>query len=361
MSERTNTAKWIESRQRWQISVQRDGKRRTFVSSKSGRTGQREANAKADAWLDSGADEISPTTRVETLYTAFLEGKQRTTSISNFKPMESRWRCWIKPQIGGLKIGRLTEGHLEDILDTALAAGRSKKFLQNLRGDLSAFCKWCRKHKYCNLSVEDVEIPKGAKAGERRILQPADLATLFRSDLTMYRGEMQPDPMINAYRFAVLTGLRPGELIGLRWSDCVGVQINLCRAVNVYGEITAGKNENARRPVYLSELARQVLEDQRRVTGGTGSVFCIAREKTLYASWRRYCTANDIPHTSLYELRHTFVSMADALPEGQLKKIVGHSKSMDTYGIYAHGVTGEGEQISVNLGAIFGQILAAGK
>lgn len=51
---RTNTAKWVESAQRGQINVQKDGKRKTFTSTKPGRTGQREANAKADAWLDDG-------------------------------------------------------------------------------------------------------------------------------------------------------------------------------------------------------------------------------------------------------------------------------------------------------------------
>lgn len=40
--ERTNTAKWIETQQRWQIKVQRDGQRRAFCSSTPGRAGQRE-------------------------------------------------------------------------------------------------------------------------------------------------------------------------------------------------------------------------------------------------------------------------------------------------------------------------------
>lgn len=51
---RTNTAKWIESSGRWQINVQKDGIRKTFVSSKPGRTGQAEANRKADQWFDDG-------------------------------------------------------------------------------------------------------------------------------------------------------------------------------------------------------------------------------------------------------------------------------------------------------------------
>ena len=54
MGRRTNTAVWIEKAQRWQIKVQKNGERKAFCSAKPGRTGQREANRKADAWLDEG-------------------------------------------------------------------------------------------------------------------------------------------------------------------------------------------------------------------------------------------------------------------------------------------------------------------
>ena len=52
MGKRTNTASW--NGKQWRIAVQKDGQRRYFYSSTQGRAGQREANAKADAWLDSG-------------------------------------------------------------------------------------------------------------------------------------------------------------------------------------------------------------------------------------------------------------------------------------------------------------------
>lgn len=47
MKERTNTAKWLEKQNRWQIAVQKDGVRKTFTSSRPGREGQREANPHA--------------------------------------------------------------------------------------------------------------------------------------------------------------------------------------------------------------------------------------------------------------------------------------------------------------------------
>ena len=54
MSKRVNTAIWDAKYKRWKINVQKNGQRRTFYSSIAGIKGRREANAKADAWLDDG-------------------------------------------------------------------------------------------------------------------------------------------------------------------------------------------------------------------------------------------------------------------------------------------------------------------
>ena len=72
----------MENQKRWQIKVQKNGERKTFTSSKPGRTGQREANAKADAWLDGGI--INPNIRCEKIYQDYieaqkLEGKRKAT------------------------------------------------------------------------------------------------------------------------------------------------------------------------------------------------------------------------------------------------------------------------------------------
>lgn len=357
MGKRTNTAQWVESRQRWQINVQKDGVRKTFISVKSGRAGQREANAKADAWLDDSVANTSA--KIAALYPQFLEAKRATTSYSNYRPMEGRWRNKIEPRIGHKAIGRLTCGDLQDLLDHALADGYSRKSLQNLRADLAAFLKWARKHRYTSLTAEDLEISKAAKKGKRHILQPKDVLILLNVDTTIYRGRRVVEEYINAYRLEALTGLRPGEINGLVWEDWQGDRIELQRAINTYGEETTGKNENAQRVIYLSSVARQILEAQHSLTGPCGSIFRITNLQNYHAHWKRYCQANGLPAITPYEIRHTFVSISDSLPEGQLKKLVGHSKSMDTYGVYAHTVDGEGEEITRNLDAIFDRLLGS--
>ena len=224
---------------------------------------------------------------------------------------------------------------------------------------MCAFLKWARRNRYTTLTGEDLEISKAAQKGQKRILQPKDVLILFNVDTTILRKNKAVEDYINAYRLEVLTGLRPGEINGLAWGDWHGDRLELRRAINCYGETTTGKNDNARRVVYLSSLARQVLEDQYRITGPKGSVFCISNLQHYHSRWKRYCKVNGLPDIAPYEIRHTFVSISDALPEAQMKKLVGHSQSMDTYGVYGHEVQGEGEEISRNLDAIFSKILSA--
>ena len=339
MSKRTNTAVWQEKFSRWRVAVQKDGQRRYFYSSLPGRTGQREANRKADAWLEDGIG--AKVGRVEDVYKLWIEGLKQTTSASNYEPIESRWRTWVLPIIGKKRVNALTDADLQAIINKAHAAGKSRKTLQSLAGDLRAFCKYCRKSKLSTYLPEDVQIPASARLKGKKVLQPDDLIKLFSIDTTLYRGKRVHDDYINAYRFAVLTGLRPGELLGLRWADIKGSTVNISRAINVKGVETRGKNENACRSFVLPDfvlpdVAKAVLEAQRAITGHCESVFCLETERRFYKRWKVYCAANDLQPVSLYELRHSFVSAIKTLPAGEVKALVGHSQDILAAG-NAHG------------------------
>lgn len=361
MGKRVNTAVWLEKQQRWQIKVQKDGVRRTFTSAKPGRTGQREANRKADLWLDEGIS--STTKRCSELWEEFLISVKATAGSSYVEQVEKFGRNYILPVIGVRRIGDLSAGMLQDVLNRAYKEGclnpdgkrksagnLSRKTLQGIRGVEMAFVKWARQHQYTSLRPEDeVVVPKGARTKGKRILQPDSLRILLSTDTRVIRGKVETDENIHAYRLAVMTGLRPGELLGLRVGDVAGNRLHLSRAINTLNEETSGKNENALRvlilhPLAVAELKAQLQQRAFEEGGLTedGPIFLLRNEQSLYNYWRFYQRCNGIdPPISLYELRHTFVSMVeDTVSPAQLRRMVGHSKSMDTFGWYSHAVEG---------------------
>lgn len=122
----------------------------------------------------------------------------------------------IGPNIGRKKLSNLTEQDLQNVVNKAHAAGLSKKTLACICADMRALCKFCRASRLSTFNPEGLHIPAGARLKGKKILQPADLLTLFNVGTTLYKGKTVQDDFINAYRFQVLTGLRPGELVGLQ-------------------------------------------------------------------------------------------------------------------------------------------------
>ena len=86
-------------------------------------------------------------------------------------------------------------------------------------------------------------------------------------------------------------------------------------------------------------------------------MFRITNEQHYYKRWRTYCAANSLTPCSLYELRHTFVSVVKTLPAGEVKSLVGHSADMDTFGIYAHTLTGDAAHTAQAVNGVFLQVL----
>ena len=373
MQRRTNSAVWLGTR--WRIQLCRNGVHRVFYSSTPGRRGQRECQAKADKWLESAThDEGTP---FAVLWEQYLTDVQQSSSKSNYEGVRKMGQNYILPELERVKIGALTEGHLQDVLNKAYKHGclrpdhastrtepLSRKTLQGIRAAETAFLKWARKHGYTTLRPEELTIPGGARLKGKNILQPEALRTLFSVDTVTRRGRQEFDENIYAYRFLVATGLRPGELVGLCCDDVQGHTVSVRRAVNRYGETTRGKNENAVRSFELNSFAYEVYSQQLALlhrqglpTGEGCKLFPVRNQQSLYNYWKHYQLSNGIPHVSLYELRHSFVSIAQDLPDGKLKRLVGHSRNMDTRGVYSHQVEGEAEATAREMGEIIKQIL----
>jgi len=356
MKRRTNTAKWIEKNKRWQIKVQKDGVRRAFFSSTPGRSGQRECNAKADAWLDEGI--VDSGIKVEKLFDAWIEELKVRTGKSHWTLQKYIGKRYIKPCIGYKKISAINEQHLQEVILYAHKIGNNGvglayKTLKSVRDCSVAFIKYARKCKATTLHPEDLIIPTTASRSKRNTLQPNDLQILFSHDKTLNRKSEVFEWFIYAFRFQVITGMRPGEICGLMESDIDNDICSIRRAINVHCEITSGKNDNALRSYIIPKLGMEVLADQKFMLKKAGVISPYVFpapdcghfiQQTYYKHWRNFRDYNGISKRMPYELRHTFFSANKQIPVELLKPMGGHGQDFDTQGVYGHALHGEAEQ-----------------
>lgn len=273
------------------------------------------------------------------------------------------------PVVGTQKLSSLTVVDWRRCISEAAKHGLSRRYLVNIRATIMAFLTFAEDSRWMFRPVfaKKITIPNSASPEkEKRILQPEDIRVLF-SDGTYLRSSQRVHAhYIYLWRFIVVTGLRRGEAIGLRWEDVSTDTITIRRSINEQGEETHGKNDNARRSFAMTEVARSVLDGQRSYLKSIGVISPWvfpdehgdrATPRVVYGRWCSYSSQHGF-RTTIHELRHTFVSLGKAdLPLEWMKAVVGHSTSMDTYGIYGHDVDGESKRAAQIIDGVFNGIL----
>ncbi len=351
MTERRSEATWNESRQMWVLRVQKDGERKAFYSTTRGIKGRREVEAKADKWLSVGTAEM----RFSAAWERYLQHVKASTGTGNYKNVEKNGRLYILPLLKIKKLNKITRSDWQDCINEMAGRELSERTCKNVISTITAFLSFCDGENWeFNPIKKALTIPSGAAPiKEKRVLQPPALKVLFSDPSCPWDGGIAPAWYIYAWRFYVATGLRRGELAGLRREDVGGAALHIRRSINNLREVTHGKNENARRTVALSKVAAGILRDQQAMLAEHGVcsewVFpdrhgeC-SHPAAIAKYWRKYCAYHGISCT-VHELRHTFVSINKIdMPLELLKATVGHSVDMDTIGVYGHEIDGEKER-----------------
>lgn len=358
-TKRRAEAIWIESRRRWQLNVQRDGIRKTFVSSTPKRAGKREVEEKADRWLET----FGTQQRFAAAWSAYMEDKRKTVSASSFRRYQSIDQK-IRPKIAPAKyIDRITVYDWQMLIDDVADAGSSKANLDIMRLLIVGFTDYARRRGWeCKeLHAGDLNTDDGKAKKARRALNKGELTALMALDYS-------ETYLANAFKFMALTGIRRGEMMGLEWSDICAEEskMHINRAVNDMGEVTQGKTENAIRTVPLTHAALDVLEAQRKALVRahiiTPYIFpdACGKRPTAQAVEREWAYVKKTYgiNAVLHELRHTYISIVKSdVPLEALKMMIGHSAKFDTIPTYGHEVDGEAARIANMVEESFKRVL----
>lgn len=259
---------------------------------------------------------------------------------------------YITQELGNIKLKSLKASHLKDFINKLYENGMSESSLKKVIVQLSLMIKAATEDE---LIFKEVKLPKKPKYSKKEIeVWDKEQAVDFIKGV---KGELIYVPCVIAFE----TGLRAGEVCGLRWGDIdleneiinVRKSYDINRFTGEY-EFRELKTEGSERTIFMlpntirllkSEYAKNELN--KRIFGEeynpNNSVCCMDSGNTIRPAYlsKRFRIAADrygYNKVTFHGLRHTHASILIA-SDVNLKVIqhrMGHSRLSTTLDIYSH-------------------------
>ena len=275
----------------------------------------------------------------------------------------------IKPQLGKIVLNDLTTLHLQQFYKKLLAEGRverieaqkqpkglSAKTVRNIHQIISSALKLANEQRLIARNPADgCALPKA---------EHKEMQTLPVEQLTSFLREAKDSGVFALYYIDLTTGLRRGELLGLKWTDLDldrGV-LKIQRAISRQnGKVVEAplKTKNAYRTLPLSADAISVLKMQKCKVGNSEWVFPspiggpMSPDSVLHMLQRVLKRAG-LPRIRFHDLRHTFATLAlqNGVDIKTVSGMLGHFSAGFTLDTYAHVTTSAKREAAKTMGNI---------
>ena len=280
----------------------------------------------------------------------------------------------IRPNIGDIPLEKLTSLDLQKFYKKLLTQGRvdrveakgqpkglSAKTVRNIHQILSSALKLAQEQRLIlSNSAEGCALPR-VEHQEMKTLTTVQLASFFR--------EARESGVFELYYLELATGLRRGELLGMKWED-IDLErgdLRVRRQVSrINGEVVEAplKTKNAYRTLPLAEDTVSVLKEQRRKVGNSPWVFPspnggpISPDSVLHMLHRVLKRAG-LPKVRFHDLRHTFATLAlqNGVDVKTVSGMLGHFSAGFTLDTYAHITSAAQRQAAQTMRSVLSETL----
>jgi integrase len=281
-----------------------------------------------------------------------IDSVRDTVRPTTFERYEQVVRLHINPVLGNVKLKNLTPAHVRGLYRQKLDAGLSPRTVQYVHVTL---------HKALKQAVADGLVPRNVtEAVKPPQVRREEIQPLSAEQVKVLFEAAKGDRLEALYVLAVTTGLRQGELLGLRWDD-IDLKVGTLRVRRTLTTAKGGpvfstpKTKGSRRTVRLSLTALEALSGHlERQLGEIDRVGDLWRENGLiFASEagepldRRYITTHrfkpllkqaGLPQIRFHDLRHTCATLllSQNVNPKVVSEMLGHATIAITLDTYSH-------------------------
>ena len=330
--------------------VDKFGKRRTKRSKKLQEVKQWLADA---TYIDQHSDLDQATDMlVDAWFDYWIGIKKQIVRPNTVRNYSERYERNIKGVIGNKLLTDVKPIHCQKIFSDMADEGYKTTTIYQTRIALYNMFEFARENDVliANPCKKSLKSDTGKPSDKKEALT-IDVQKKFLEAVVGYSYE-------NQYRFVLQTGLRTGELIGLKWSDIdfenrtMKIERTMEYRYKV-GEwrVGAPKSKSGYRTIPLTDEAIRILENQRSKNKSLKLVpmewkdivfLCRkgtpVKNSTYDTGLFKYCDRVGIPRFSMHVLRHTFATrcIEGGMKPKTLQKILGHSNIGITMNLYVH-------------------------
>jgi integrase len=281
-----------------------------------------------------------------------------------YKDYEGKVRLHLKPSLGRVRLKDLTSAHLQALYRQKTVDGLSPRTVEYIHSTARKALAKAEEWDLVRKNVARYASPPAKEHKEHRTLTVPQSKAFFAA--------AEGDRLEALYMLALTTGLRRGELLGLKWADMdlEKTALSVNRSMDtLHGppEEKAPKRQSSRRTVLLVPEAVAALRlHRRRQAEERLAVGPAWRERDLVfptrlgspmlgdnllkRNLRPLLEKAGLPPLT-FELRHTFATfhLASGGKPKVIQEILGHSSIKTTMDTYSHVIPGMQEEVAERL------------
>jgi integrase len=336
-----------------------EGPKRRYVSGKT-REEVRRKLAKAMADRDSGLIFDAGSLTVGEYLDRWLKDSVRATvRTSTYERHEGIVRMHLKPALGRIKVKNLTPAHVRGLHYEKLDAGLAPATVRKIHSTL---------HKALAQAVSDGLIPRNAAAIKAPRPDPEEMHPLSADEASALLKAARGERFEALYVLAITTGLRRGELLGLRWRD-VDLEHSVLQVgralVREGGRHRLGETKTKRghRSIRLTSHAvsalgahrKRQLEERMKLAGlyedhdlifATQKGTPLNPENLVKRSFKPLLERPGLPEIRFHDLRHTCATLllGRGVHPKLVQELLGHATIAMTLDTYSHFLPSMGDQ-----------------
>lgn len=269
-------------------------------------------------------------------------------------------RLYVLPALGTTKLANVQPAQVQRLYGDLLDRGLSPRTVHHAHTVLHTCLEQAVKWDLCPRNVAAITEPPKVPRKEAQALTPAQVRTLIES--------VKGTRWETLVKVAIGTGMRQGELLGLKWCDIdlEGSRLQVRRQLGrdkVLAEIKAGKGRSIDlpRPTVAALWEHRRVQLELRLLAGpewedSDLVFCTHQGKALghrnvLRAFSLILERSGLPHVPFHALRHTAATLLflQNVPAKVIQGMLGHSTIQMTMDTYSHLMPGMGRDAANSL------------